>query len=286
MTTAMCAGDTVTAGPKSTKKVSKIERYGWILRDLPGVFMEIDKNELNIDYSYQREDINHYKILEIARAWSWVGCGAILVAARPDGTWFVFDGQHRVLAARKRADVSAMPCMVYECESIQQEAAAFLISNDGRKPVTALGKFKCLVKAEDETAMFVGEAISSHNLEITKTATRPGQIKCVKRCQVMCALDRDAFEKSLSVAVDLCSHECAINDDLLNGIFACHRKYGLLNDKRFVRRLLDVGASSLLDSIRKTKGFRGTGGDQTVREGVLIAVNKGLRHKFGEESQS
>lgn len=283
MTTELCESETL-AGPRSTKKISKIERYGWVLRDMPGVFMEIDKNDLNIDYSYQREDINHYKILEIARAWSWVGCGAILVAARPDGTWFVFDGQHRVLAARKRSDVTMLPCMVYECESLEQEAAGFLITNDQRKPVTAIGKFKSLVTAKDEVAMQVRDAVLRHGLEITKCASKPGQIKCIKRCQVMCSADKDAFEKALSVCVELCSHVCAVQDDLLNGIFACHRRHRLLDDRRFVRRLLDIGPDVLIESIKKTKGFRGTGGDQTVREGVLLAVNKGLRHKFAEES--
>lgn len=286
MTSALAEQESVTAGPKSRKKISKIERYGWILRDLPGVFIEIDKSDLNIDYSYQREDINHWKILEIARSWSWVGCGAIMVAVRPDGTWFVFDGQHRVLAARKRADISKLPCMVYECESLEQEAAGFLITNDQRKPVTAVGKFKSLVIARDDVAVTVRDAIERHGLEITKCAAKPGQIKCVKRCQTICAIDSGAFEKALAVCVDMCRHVCAIHDDLLNGVFACHRKYSLLDDKRFVKRLGDVGPEAILDSIRKTKGFRGTGGDQTVREGVLLAVNKGLRHKFGEAEQN
>lgn len=285
MSTELCEADTVTVGTKSRKRVSKIERYGWILRDLPGVFMEIDKNELNIDYSYQREDINHAKILEIARAWSWVGCGAILVAVRPDGTWFVFDGQHRVLAAKKRADVTTLPCMVYECDSIQQEAAGFLITNDQRKPVTAIGKFKSLVIAEDAVAIHVQDAIAKHGLEVSKCAAKPGQIKCIKRCQIICTVDKDSFDKAIAVAVDLCRDNCLIHDDLLNGLFVCHRRYRLLDDKRFLKRLFDVGPDAIMDAIRKTHGYRGTGGDQTVREGVLLAVNKGLRHKFGEPSQ-
>lgn len=285
MTTALLDAATVTASPKSAKRISKIERYGWILRDLPGVFMEINKHDLNIDHSYQREDINHSKILEIARAWSWVGCGAILVALRPDGTWFVFDGQHRVLAAMKRADVLMLPCMVYECESIQQEAAGFLITNDQRKPVTAIGKFKSLVIAEDAVAMHVRDAIAMHGLEVSKCAHKPGQIKCVKRCQVMCGTDKDAFDKALAVTVDACRDICPVHEDLLNGLFGCHRRWQLLDDKRFVKRVCDVGPEAILEAIRKTRGYRGTGGDQTVREGVLLAVNKGLRQKFGESAQ-
>lgn len=286
MTTASCDSETVSVGTKANKRVSKIERYGWMLRDMPGVFMEIDKHELHIDYSYQREDISHSKILEIARAWSWVGCGAILVAARPDGTWFVFDGQHRVLAARKRADVSTLPCMVYECDSIQQEAAGFLISNDNRKPVTAFGKFNAAIGAQDEIAIHVRDALLRHGLEVAKHNTKPGQIKCIKRCQTMCSMDKEAFEKALAAAVYVCGNQCAIHEDILNGLYACHRRYKLLDDKRFVRRAADVGPQVILEAVRRTHGYRGVGGDQTVREGVLLAVNKGLRHKFGESDEA
>jgi hypothetical protein len=246
--------------------------------------MEIHKNDLNIDHSYQREETNQTKVLEISGAWSWIGCGAILVAVRPDGTWFVFDGQHRVLAARKRFDVQILPCMVYECDSIKQEAVGFLISNDQRKPVTAIAKFKSLVMAEDEIAMHVRDSLARHNLEVSKTASKPGQIKCVKRCQVMCASDASAFDRALAVGVEMCEGVCPINDDLLQALFSCHRKYKLLDDRRFVRRVLDVGPIEVCEAIRKTHAYRGKGGDRTVRDGMLLAVNKGLRNKFGEAS--
>jgi hypothetical protein len=283
MTTALSEQETVKCG-KSNKRMSKVERYGWILRDMPGVFMEISKADLNIDHSYQRDDINEPKILEIAKNWSWVGCGAILVAVRPDGTWFVFDGQHRVLAARKRSDVLTLPCMVYECESVQQEAVGFLVSNDHRKPVTAIGKFKSLVMAEDEIAVRVREVLEQHGLELCKTATKPGQIKCVRRCQFMCSTNATSFERCLALAAEACEGECAIQEDLLMALFGCHQKHKLLDDRRFCNRVKDIGVPAIMEQIRKTRGYRGIGGEETAREGLLFAVNKGLRQKFGESS--
>lgn len=281
MTSAVCEQDMVLLG-KGGKKMSKVERYGWMLRDMPGVFMEIKKTDLNIDHAYQRDDINQTKILEIAKAWSWVGCGAILVAARPDGTWFVFDGQHRVQAALKRSDISMLPCMVYECESVQQEAVGFLISNDHRKPVTAIGKFKSLVMAQDDVAVRVREILDDYGLEVCKTATKPGQIKCVRRCQYMCSTNASAFETCMALAVDACEGECAIQEDLLMALFGCQQKYKLLEDPRFRSRVKSVGVPAIMDQIRKTRGYRGVGGEETAREGLLVAVNKGLRQKFGE----
>jgi hypothetical protein len=36
-------------------KMTKIERYGWIVKDTPGVMMLIDKQELRVNHEYQRQ---------------------------------------------------------------------------------------------------------------------------------------------------------------------------------------------------------------------------------------
>ena len=79
----------------------KIERYDWKLLDQPGELRMLNKKVLRVDEQYQRE-ATEPKVKEIARAWSWLACGALLVAER-DGVYFVFDGQHRALAALRRS---------------------------------------------------------------------------------------------------------------------------------------------------------------------------------------
>lgn len=281
----LCVEPTVSVGAKGGK-TSKIERYGWILRDSPGVFMEIDKQELHIDHEYQRDEVNVDKVRSIASSWSWVGCGSISVALRPDGRFFVFDGQHRVLAAKTRSDIDVLPCMVFECDSVAKEAAGFLVTNSERKPVTAIDKFRSLVITEDQAAQRVKEVLSDLGLEISKTANRPGQIKCIARCLTLATSDFECFKKTLALSGRLCRDIAPVHEDIVAGLFHLHRKHGLLDDPRFVRRVVDVGHAAIVDGIRRSRIFRGKGGELTLVEGILAAVNKSLHKRFGEKPTS
>lgn len=285
MGTTLCVEETIsTRAGRGTSRMSKIERYGWILRDAPGVFMEIDKSEINVDHEYQRDEVNVDKVRSIASSWSWAGCGAISVALRPDGRFFVFDGQHRFLAAKIRADITTLPCMVFECDSVAKEAAGFLVTNSERKPVTAIDKFRSLVITEDDAAKHVKQVLRDLGLEISKTANRPGQIKCVARCMTLATSDLEGFKKAAALSERVCRDVAPIHEDIVAGLFHIHRKHGLLDDTRFVRRVLDVGHASLVDGIRRSRIFRGKGGELTLMEGILTAANKGLRNRFGEKA--
>ena len=262
--------------------MSKIERYGWILRDTQGVFMEILKSELNVDHEYQRNEVNVDKVRSIASSWSWAGCGTISVALRPDGLFFVFDGQHRFMASKIRADITTLPCMVFECDSVAQEAAGFLVTNSERKPVTAIDKFQALVITDDQYAQKVKGLLSDLGLEISKTANRPGQIKCIARCMTLASIDVSSLTKTLALAERVCRDIAPIQEDVVAGLFHIHRRHGYLDDVRFVRRVLDIGHASLVDGIRRSRAFREKGGEKTLMDGILAAVNKGLRNRFGE----
>jgi hypothetical protein len=266
--------------------MSKIERYGWILRDSPGLFMEIDKSDLLIDHNYQRDDVIVEKVRAIARAWSWAGCGAISVAVRPDGRFFVFDGQHRVLAAKTRSDISTMPCMVFECDSVAKEAAGFLITNSERKAVSAIDKFRSLVLTEDQAAQVVKATFEDLGLEVSKTANRPGQIKCVSRCMKLASAGPEAFDKAIALAERVCRDVSPVHEDLVAGFFHLQKRNGLLEDNRFVQRVVLIGQAAIADGIRRSRLFRQKGGELTLMEGILLAVNHGLRKRFGEQEQS
>ena len=281
MSRSICEMETVMIGGPNSRPVSKVERYGWILRDSPGQLMHIDKAELMIDHQYQRDDISPHKVQALASAWSWAGCGVISVALRPNGLYFVFDGQHRVLAARKRSDIRELPCIVFECDSVAKEAAGFLVANSERKPISAIDKFRSLVITEDEAARHVEETIERLGLEICKSAAKPGQIKCISRCLAMVSSDSESFDIALKTCRDLCDGISHINDDLLKGLFTIQRKHGLLEDRRFIARLKQVGHGLVMEGIRRARAYRMNGGERTVMEGIFQAVNKGLRSKFG-----
>lgn len=261
-------------------KMTKIARYGWILRDSPGVPEYIDKHELNIDHAYQREKVSLGKVQQIQSSWSWVGCGMILVALRKDGTYWVMDGQHRVLAARNRSDIDELPCLVFSVESKNDEAAGFLVANTQRKPVTAIAKYKAMVLTKDATAMAVDEVLDRLGIEVAETAVNVHQIKCVTKCLKVAADSKETLYLCLRAYMRL-DGAPSINSRMLDGLAWLHKRHELLSDSRFVERFASQDIEELHLAIRRYAVAEGSTAAKVCGAAILTCVNKGLRNKFG-----
>lgn len=263
--------------------VSKIDRYKWTIKDSRGEYMAIDKNELFVDHAYQR-DQNDNKTIEMARSWSWMACGAILVAMRKDGTHFVFDGQHRVMAARKRSDISTLDCLVFEVDEITDEASGFLKSNTLRKPVSMAAKFKAMLVCNDENAVGVSNMLEELGLKIDKNC-KPGNFGSLAWAVKSHAKNRDAFAKTMRLVASLAGSKHSIHESMCRGLFHLHVKHGALDCVKFVRRMHQVGYQDLFDSLNRAASYYKRGGEKPWSEGILVAVNRGLRNKFYVEQQ-
>lgn len=283
MTTAMCTEETV-GGPKGGRRVSKVERYGWVVADNPGEFMMIDKRDLNVDYSYQRNKIVVNKVRQIAANWSWAGCGCILVAIRPDGSFWVFDGQHRVLAAKTRADITQLPCIVFECLDVKQEAAGFLVSNAERKPVAAIDKFKALVMTGNDAAKIVSDVFDRLGIVVTSEPHHARHLKCVSKCLALAAKNPEVFEWALQSTIELCGDH-PVHRDILDGLFWIETKYGLCGTDRFDKALAKASRSDILASIAKFAAAEGKRGEKVCGTGILKVLNYGRTKRFGSTDQ-
>lgn len=267
--------------PGGRGKMSKVAKFGWILRDRPGQFMEISKDQLHIDHDYQRDKVVIGKVRDIQSNWSWAGCGVILVARRPDGSFWVFDGQHRVLAARNRSDITALPCLVFDVDDKTQEAAGFLVCNSERKPVTAIAKFKAMVLTKDPASTVVSRVFDRLGVVFTDNPSGRGQLACVAACLRMASANPEAFERVLAVAIDVCGDE-PVHSNILDGLSWIERKHGLMSDRRFVGRLSTVSRHEILDAISRFAAAEGNRGEKVSGTAILKCVNKGLRVRFGE----
>ena len=262
------------------REMSKIERYGWSVKDEPGVFMEIDKRMLNIDHEYQRSKISKDKIHQLSSQWSWCGCGCILVAERQDGSFWVFDGQHRVLAAKKRSDITNLPCLVFESYGKTQEAKGFLDANAERKAVSALDKFKAQVMTGDPVAVTVSSVFERLNVSVENNPTSARQLKCVALCLKLCARNESSFEWALKSAIELCGQSPVCNDILL-GLYWIENKHSLSKNRRFIDALQKSDKDTVRSSIAKFAAAEGKRGDAVCGNAILNILNRGRRNKFG-----
>ena len=265
---------------KSTNEMNKVARYGWVKKDSPGCFEMLSKTILQMAEEYQRHVVPS-KIVLITKAWSWISCGAIIVAYR-DGVYWVVDGQHRVLSAMRRSDIDKLPCLVFETSSIITEARAFLDVNTLRRPVTAIDQLKAKATTNDAESMFVVRAIEDAGLEIRTYARAVNQIKCVGICQRLAQEDRAAFVSALNLLAALCRIEnTPILERPLSALHYLDRNIsGGLSNKRLRERINAIGAQVLLVASNKAAAFYARGGAKVWATGVLESINKGMRNRF------
>lgn len=260
--------------------VEKIKRYGWTVQDEPGEFRLLSKDVLQIHPAYQR-DLVAQKVSEISAAWSWVAMSTLVVGER-GGEFWVIDGQHRAAAAKRRSDITLLPCMVFKTHDVKQEARGFLTIQTMRKPVSAIAKQKALVAAGDDVAAWVQQQCDVLGLKIKRNAHAEGQLKCVAWCLLRATEDREAFRHVLAMGAELSTQDqMPVHQKLLEGLWILNAKCGEgLADKRLTKRMREKGARVLLDAAQRASAYFVSGGGKVWAQGMLTELNKGLQRKF------
>lgn len=266
--------------PFGKPSISKVERYGWIFKDVQGVQKSLDKHAVQIHPAYQRH-ANPNKVRQIASAWSWIACGAIVVGKRNDELWAI-DGQHRLLAARMRSDISVIPCLVFETESVSQEAQGFINLNLGRKAVSSYDQFRARLAADDEVAAYVDRTFKELGIIAKNDVSGPLEFKSLSLALAMAAQDRDAFRDTMQLVVALC-YDRPIKEKMVQGLSFLRNTWGKF-DTKFIERAVKVGHDKLHDGATRAAAFYKRGGAKVFAQGMLEEMNKGLRNRFSIDS--
>lgn len=257
-------------------KMSKVDRYKWLIQDSPGELRFVHKKKLQVDHSYQRT-ANENKLIQIARNWSWIACGAIVVADR-EGVLYVIDGQHRVLSARKRHDITDLPCIVFRTAEAKQEAKGFLAAQLQRKAITAVEKFRALVSVEDPAALIVNDLLMNAGKAAGDGKT-PASVRCIGVLLKWANSEPELLRETWPLIVDVCGNE-PIKDRIVDGLMHIAKympKGSRLTDKVWRSRVLKVGNSGLLEGAAKASAYFASGGAKVWAKGMVSVINRGHR---------
>jgi hypothetical protein len=263
------------------KGVDKVSRYDWQTKDTPGEFRWIDKALIRIDPSYQRSDITHQKIATFTRSWSWLACGVITIADRSGEFWAV-DGQHRVMAALRRSDITELPCLVFPTVGPQQEAQGFLDVNESRRPISARNKHKAKVCAGDPIAVYVQEQFERLGISLTANCKSPQHFKCLSWAMKVASESRETFCAVMETASEICQRDQEhISQPLVSGLAYLHRFHaGGITEKRMSERIRVKGPLALTVAAKRSALIAAGGGAKVWAKGILDELNKGLAKKF------
>lgn len=250
------------------------KRGNYLVSDKPGTFMQIEKELLLLDERYQRTQ-SAVKVAVMASKWSWQACGCILVAHRkvPSAVkFYVFDGGHRVAAAKKLAEITTLPCLVFEAMSVSDEAESFLKVARERRPISGLERFKAEVTAKDQTAKLVQEMVHLAGRKVGKD-----DVACVRAIGDCLNRDERVFRKIWQCVAELTIGQ-TLSEILVQGMFYLERHLAggdSISDTVHRTRIFTVGAQQLVWAAKKAAAYYTRGGPKTWARGMLDELNKG-----------
>ena len=257
-------------------------RYGWDkILGVPGEYEMISKNVLNIDHTYQRQQVSLRKILGYAAHWDWALCGALLVADR-DGVYFVMDGQQRLAAACRRSDVDELPCLVYASQGREWEAKVFWQFGTIKQMISPHDLFKAKITEGNPTIIELDAFVRSLGYEISPT----GGMKTLNFIGTLSSYyfkNPTATKHAIQKCIAICDGTCRITKDMFDGMFAIAIS-NIDLDALALKHLRDAGFPKIYAAIDDQKRAMGSTGYRPAAVGILKIANYGRRTKRYELS--
>jgi hypothetical protein len=261
------------------RPIDKIAKFGWLSRNEPGKLEYVAKASLQVDSTYQRA-LNELKRRRIASNFNWAAFGVLIVARRTDGSLWVIDGQHRLMAAQSRSDVQQVPVIIFEFGgNVKDEATDFLIANKDRKPLTGVDSFKAMVVSGDPIALEVQGMVHGAGRIVSDSSITGPKVRCVKAMYNCMLSDADAMRRVWPLIVELVG-DLEIDNRLVMGMHWLESHMidpeggeRSLLETETRRKLIAAGYSAILRCIGDAAAYYHRGGQLVFARGVLKVVN-------------
>lgn len=150
--------------------------------DLEAYTMEmIPSNLLIVPRDLYQKRLNKKRVAQIVADFDDAVANELKVSFR-DGKYYVFDGQHTLMALIKMNDGKPLlvRCKVYRGLTVEQEAVLFATQTGHAALPTAAERLHALTIAHDEEALAFTDASESSGLLLAKDGLRgDGYIKCI-----------------------------------------------------------------------------------------------------------
>jgi hypothetical protein len=223
------------------------------------------------DAGYQRL-LNAQRVDEIARDWNPKLALELIVSERPDGTFYLLDGQHRVEAMRRRG-IGSWRCLIYVGLTPDQEADLFVELQQKRRSLSAIDLYRAGLKGNDEIAKAIDEIVRRHGFHVARGGGSTGAITSVDAMRgVITRYGPRILDVTLKTIRLLWPTEpIAYGSAGIQGIglfFAAMERAPGFEYESFVQRLQSVAFGEI---VREAKGRRLTGAT-VVETGNSLAL--------------
>lgn len=234
--------------------------------------------DLRIDPDVQR-DLRPTKAKRMAAKFNPDLLGIILVSERADGTLVVFDGQHRVVAAKTANYTGTLTAAIYSDLTHKDEATMFLGHNDA-SPVRALDKLRVRVTAEEDTAVDIHGILARRGFTI---GAGPGDriVQAAAAVEKVYKLDQKGriLARVFNVIADAWPTDAgAAHGLIVISLGEFIRRFPDCDDQRLARLVAADRPVTLIGDIKSMKSIQHLRTHDEAGALVLVNVyNRGLR---------
>jgi hypothetical protein len=255
-------------------KIDKVERYDWVKPGDNGRQCKVPVDELKVDHAYQRPEVSERNTLALARGFNWVAFNSIVVMERANGDKFVVDGQQRLLAARHRGDIPAVPCVLFKSDGRDHEARAFISLNVRRTNVPAVAKFNASVRAALNPEKQIADWLSTQGLEVTEDGKAMNGVDFPSTLIRSWNLNADACKKAIAIQRDVNGTD-PLHSTCHKGIF--WMLHNGINVEEHADKLKRLGGRSAI--LRSVKTLEIETGSKASERGCGIGVLRLVNYK-------
>ncbi|MFK0330889.1 DUF6551 family protein [Rhizobium sp. NPDC090275] len=241
----------------------------------------IDVGSIRVDASYQRP-LKERRVAQILRDFTWSQFGTLMLVDQGDGTFTVYDGQHRLAAATRHPGINQVPAAIVRLDQAYEEAQSFLGVNLNRSAISTVEKYWAGIEAGDETMMRICAVLDEAGCEVvppgTKTPApnRTSSISAIERA-IRSYGDKAVTQACLTLVAAWSKDNGALNGSLIQAIARLYRNNRDLDEARLVTKLRGKDRKILTADAEALRKMGGGDAPLALSKAIVEIYNKGLQ---------
>jgi len=151
-------------------------------------YNQLPINSLVSSQEYQKDRVDTKVVSSIIKSFNPHRLGTLRVSFR-GGTYYVFDGQHRLTALKTMYPdgIYFVECEIHYGLTYEEEAKLFAEQNKNKSALTAYHEFNAKMEAKDNDAIEINRIITESGLAVARTnlGQQAGKVRCVKKIETI-----------------------------------------------------------------------------------------------------
>jgi hypothetical protein len=244
---------------------------------------------LRVDPRYQRVT-NERKIRKMIAEYDSGAVGALDVSERPNNTYAVFDGQHRLKMLQVVAPDSSVNCVVHAGLSAAQEARLFHRVNANRDRPSPGDRFRARLFYGDEQALEVQRVVNEAGLSIDLTSnanngSSPHTVNAVNALEDVYSYGGSPLLlRTLTILHTIWPDDRgALTGEMLHGMGMVLKTYGdSVNTARLIDKLQALPLQKLMMESAGYRALLGGASFTNIARAIVRHYNHALRNRLDE----